>query len=59
MLQENNWGGGDSLRKAALLEEEVITLFRTKKEIYKDEVRATSSTCRPLSIYSLLYHNLS
>lgn len=36
--QENNWGGGDSERKAAILEEELLNLFRTKKEIYKDEV---------------------
>ncbi|CAN0030596.1 unnamed protein product [Pylaiella littoralis] len=35
---ENNWGGGDSERKAALLEEELMNLFKTKKEIYKDEV---------------------
>ncbi|CAM9206340.1 unnamed protein product, partial [Scytosiphon promiscuus] len=35
---ENNWGGGDSERKAAILEEELMNLFRTKKEIYKDEV---------------------
>lgn len=36
--QENNWGGGDSERKAALLEEGLMNLFKTKKEIYKDEV---------------------
>lgn len=36
--QENNWGGGDSERKAALLEEGVMNMFKTKKEIYKDEV---------------------
>lgn len=41
--QENNWGGGDSERKAALLEEELMNLFKTKKEIYKDEVRETKS----------------
>eukprot|EP00752_Nemacystus_decipiens_P009657 g8628.t1 len=35
---ENNWGGGDSERKAALLEEGLMNLFKTKKEIYKDEV---------------------
>ncbi|CBN73910.1 conserved unknown protein [Ectocarpus siliculosus] len=35
---ENNWGGGDSERKAALLEEGVMNMFKTKKEIYKDEV---------------------
>lgn len=38
-LKENNWGGGDSNRKAALLEEELMGMFKTKKEIYKDEVR--------------------
>eukprot|EP00904_Undaria_pinnatifida_P002828 jgi/Undpi1/12546/HiC_scaffold_6.g02215.m1 len=37
-LKENNWGGGDSNRKAALLEEELMGMFKTKKEIYKDEV---------------------
>ena len=36
--QENNWGGGDSERKAVLLEEGLMNLFKTKKEIYKDEV---------------------
>lgn len=38
IFQENNWGGGDSERKAALLEEELLTMFKTKKDIYKDEV---------------------
>lgn len=35
---ENNWGGGDSERKAQLLEEELINMFKTKKELFRDEV---------------------
>eukprot|EP00953_Heterococcus_sp_UTEX-ZZ885_P031946 16713-Heterococcus_DN1.PRE.2 len=37
-LQENNWGGGDSNRKAANLEAELIDMFRTKKQLYRDDV---------------------
>lgn len=43
--QENNWGGGDSERKAALLEEGLMNLFKTKKEIYKDEVSKLTYIC--------------
>lgn len=43
--QENNWGGGDSERKASILEEELMNLFRTKKEIYKDEVHILLYFC--------------
>ncbi|CAM9328791.1 unnamed protein product [Choristocarpus tenellus] len=38
MGKDNNWGGGDSNRKAAILEEGLITMFKTKKELYRDEV---------------------
>lgn len=38
-MKENNWGGGDSERKALLLEEELANLFKTRKELYRDEVR--------------------
>jgi Pre-rRNA-processing protein TSR2 len=38
LLQENNWGGGDSNRKAANLEAELIDMFRTKKQLYRDDV---------------------
>lgn len=36
--QDNNWGGGDSQQKARSLEAELVEMFRTKKQVYRDEV---------------------
>lgn len=42
---DNNWGGGDSVSKAALMEDELINMFKTKKELYRDEIEDYLNAC--------------
>ncbi|KAG5178463.1 Pre-rRNA-processing protein TSR2-domain-containing protein [Tribonema minus] len=35
---DNNWGGGNSQQKALAMEAELVEMFRTKKQVYRDEV---------------------
>jgi hypothetical protein len=36
--QDNEWGGVESKRKRQLLEDQLIQMFRTRKELYRDQV---------------------